>query len=153
MSACYTDVSLRLSWQLIRASMSLVILAFFFLSSQWTLSLKGGGRGGGGGEWPLETGLWLPVSKFPARPFCMSKLESTPSPLPADCLSCSDVSLSFASLSCRAARLLRTLTCGERTLKKSEGDFLWAGRRISHTRVRNLNVSDCCRAQGWGVFE
>lgn len=32
-----------------------------------------------GGALTLQTGLWLPLSKFPVRPFCMSKLESTPS--------------------------------------------------------------------------
>lgn len=32
-----------------------------------------------GSGYVSQTGLWLPVSKFRAGPFCMSKLESTPS--------------------------------------------------------------------------
>lgn len=42
------------------------------------------GVGGGGGV-ASKTGLWLPTSKFPARPFCMSKLESTPSTCSRSC--------------------------------------------------------------------
>lgn len=55
------------------SSKPLYVCHYLGLSPERTLSLKEPG------EWLSQTGLWLPVSKFRTRPFCMSKLESTPS--------------------------------------------------------------------------
>lgn len=151
MSARYTDVSLQLSWQLTRASVRRSLSWPFFCVVTVNFVLKGR-------RWRR---WWRGVA---SRNRFMAACEQISSQtilhvktgihtLPSTCR----LFVMFRHLFVfRFSRLHGSSARWHEVnahKKKSERDFLWGGRRISHTRVRNLNVSDCRWAQGYGVFK